>query len=191
ALRAAFTARRAGAGRHWRGAITALARILDGPGAGAVLSRRWRWRCAIAALSRHRAGAGRLWPRRPHDTALARDGAGRESFAALGLAQDVHGFTVLGLARDGAGCDAITTPRWRGTRWLRRYHGAALARDGAGCDAITAPRWRGSFREAWPARFFWMKLRPKSCSAARVLWERQRSARLSMLGGPPRPCGCW
>ena len=36
-----------------------------------------------------------------------------------------------------------------------------------------------------------MRSRPKSCSAARVLWERQRSARLSILGGPHRACGCW
>jgi len=72
---------------------------------------------------------------------------------------------------------------------------SALARSGsaklAPCAHGAAPARSGSARVALRARFARMRSRPKSCSAARVLWERQRSARLSIVGGPPRPCGCW
>jgi len=156
------------------------------------------------ARSRRRAGAGRR--------GTARDGAGRRGTARDGAGRQgarfgAPAFTALrwrlrcllrapgaAPARGGqvraSGGRAFTAPRRR-LRCLLRAAGAAPARAarcalrGAGVHGA-APVRLDFARLRRRERFSRITSRPKSCSAARSLWERQRSARLWIFGGPPR-----
>ena len=129
----------------------------------------WTGRATRPPLRRPRGPAvpcGVVW-RRPGRWPCLSNYTVRSAFAYSAPRPRQHGRSPkVPVVSYGAGPALMTyqTARWR-------THGAAPARI-------------GSAKVALRARFSRMRSRPKSCSAARALWERQRSARLSMRRWP-------